>query len=318
MKQTYIAGTGSYLPKKIVTNDELSKRIDTSDEWIFTRTGIRERHIASPEETTSMMGAEAAKQALAAANLDPDAIDMIIVATCTPDQVFPSTACLIQKKLNLPPIPAFDIQAACSGFIYGLDFAHKCISSGTAKNILVVGTEAMSRTVNWQDRSTCVLFGDGAGAVVFSAREEPGVLWTQLGANGKYSDLLYYDNFLYKDSRDECYMHLSGNEVFKVAVKTLECIAQNALDENNLSKGEIDWLIPHQANVRIIEAMAKRLGVSMEHVILTLAEQANTSAASIPLALDFGIREGHVQRGHVLLLEAFGAGFTWGAALVKY
>ncbi|MFI4954444.1 MAG: beta-ketoacyl-ACP synthase III [Gammaproteobacteria bacterium] len=318
MKNTYISGTGSYLPSQILTNDELSKRIDTSDEWIFSRTGIKERHISSDQETASMMGTAAAKQALAAANLKPEQIDMIIVATCTPDQVFPSTACLIQRNLDMPSIPAFDIQAACSGFIYGMDFANKCISFGNAKHILVVGSEVMSRTVNWDDRSTCVLFGDGAGAVILSSRDEPGIVWTKLGANGKYAELLYYDNFIHQADRSACYMHLSGNEVFKVAVKTLEQIAQNALDENNLSKGEIDWLIPHQANVRIIQAMAKRLGVPMENVILTLAEHANTSAASIPLALDYGVREGLVQRGQLLLLEAFGAGFTWGAALVRY
>lgn len=316
MKHVTISGTGSYLPSKRVSNDDLAERLDTSDEWIFTRSGIRARRVVSDDETTSSMAIAAGKRALEDAKLKPEDIDMVIVGTCTPDRMFPSTACLVQHALGIRPVPSFDVLAACSGFVYILDIAYQYIRNGAAKNILIIGSEVMSRTLDWNDRSTCVLFGDGAGAMVLSVAEKPGVMWTQLGADGCYQDFLSLPNALFENTNK--HVQMAGSEVYKVAVRTLEDIVHKAMLENNLEKGQIDWLIPHQANVRIIQAVAKRLGISMEQVVLTIEEQANTSAASIPLALDEAIRDGRVKRGQLLLLEAFGGGFTWGAALIKY
>ncbi len=316
MKHVTISGTGSYLPSKRVSNEDLAERLDTSDEWIFSRTGIRARRVVSDDETTSSMAIAAGKRALEDAKLKPEDIDMVIVGTCTPDRMFPSTACLVQNALGIRPVPSFDVLAACSGFVYILDIAYQYIRNGAAKNILIIGSEVMSRTLDWNDRSTCVLFGDGAGAMVLSEAEKTGVMWTQLGADGCYQDFLSLPNALFENTNK--HVQMAGSEVYKVAVRTLEDIVHKAMLENNLEKGQIDWLIPHQANVRIIQAVAKRLGISMEQVVLTIEEQANTSAASIPLALDEAIRDGRVKRGQLLLLEAFGGGFTWGAALIKY
>lgn len=309
---TKVLASGSYLPEKILSNDELSKQVDTSHEWIFSRTGIERRHIASPLETTSHMGTLAARKAIAAANIDPELIDLIVVATCTPDKFFPSTACLIQRELGIPACAAFDIQAACSGFIYGLSIIDQFVKSGMAKYPLLIGSEVMSRVVDWQDRRTCVLFGDGAGAILFEAATTPGVLSTFINADGKHKDILYLDNL------PGSFIQMQGNTVFKLAVNMLDEVASVALKDNQLSIDNIDWLIPHQANIRIIEAIADKLNLPMERVIITLSDQGNTSSASIPLALDAGIRSNRIKRGQNLLLEAFGGGLTWGTALIHY
>ena len=310
-----IITTGSYLPETVLTNIELEKKVDTSDEWITQRTGIRQRHIASETETTAYMGAKAASVALEQAGLKPQDIDLIIVATCSPDKIFPSTACLIQEALGVPMCAAFDIQAACSGFIYGLSTATQFIQNKQARRALVIGSEAMSRVVDWEERSTCVLFGDGAGAVVLEASDEPGVLSTHLQANGEFKDILYLNN---AKMASDSYLRMEGNPVFKQAVKWLSEIAREAIDANSLTPSDIDWIIPHQANIRIIKSTAKKLGVSMDKVVVTVQNHANTSGASIPMALDLAIRDGRVQRGQHLLLEAFGGGLTWGSALVRY
>jgi len=317
-----IAGTGSYLPEKILTNADLEKIVDTSDEWIVTRTGIKQRHIAAEGENTVDLAEQAARRAMEAANVTAADLDLIIVATTTPDQVFPSTACLLQGRLDNHGATAFDVQAVCTGFVYALGVADKFIKSGTHKTALVIGAETMSRIVDWNDRTTCVLFGDGAGAVVLKADEEPGILSTHLHADGSYEQLLKvsygvssgYDKLL----KEEAYVQMKGNEVFKMAVNTLGRIVDETLEANQLEKGDVDWLVPHQANTRIIGATAKKLKMDMDHVVMTVGEHGNTSGASVPLALDTAVRDGRIQRGETLLLEAFGGGFTWGSALIKY
>lgn len=311
MMYTRIMGTGAFSPEKVLSNDELAKSIETSDEWIRSRTGIARRHIAAATDTSASMGALAAKQALEAAGLLPSAIDMIVVATSTPDKIFPSTACLIQEALGIPPCPAFDIQAACSGFIYGLSVVDQFIRSGMIKKALLIGTEVMSRTLDWQDRRTCILFADGAGAFVCGASDTPGILGTHINADGRQKDILFLGNF-------PGTIQMQGNAVFKLAVNRLHEVAAQTLKEHHLSIEDVDWLIPHQANIRIIQATAEKLGLPMERVILTLEDQGNTSAASIPFALDFGIRSGKIKSGQHLLLEAFGGGLTWGTALLRY
>jgi 3-oxoacyl-[acyl-carrier-protein] synthase-3 len=307
-----ILATGTYLPKTILSNDDIAKRVDTSHEWILERTGIEARHIAEDFETTASMGACAARSALQIAQISTKEIDMVIVATCTPAKVFPSTACLIQQELGIPPGPAFDIQAACSGFIYGLSIVDQFIRSGIVKKALLIGSEVMSRVVDWQDRRTCVLFGDGAGAVLLEAALQPGVLSTYISADGRQKDILYLEN------HKEATIQMQGNSLFKLAVNMLGEVALKTLIENNLTVSDIDWLIPHQANIRIIQATAEKLGLPMERVIVTLGSQGNTSAASIPLALDAAIRQQKIQPGQHLLLEAFGGGLTWGTALIRY
>jgi len=296
--------------------------VDTSSDWIVERTGIKRRHIAAPGETTSDMAVNAARHAIDAAGIEYDDIDLIIVGTTTPDKVFPSTAALVQDRLNIRGCPAFDVQAVCTGFIYALSIADKFIRTHSARHALVIGADTNSRIIDWTDRGTCVLFGDGAGAVVLSASDEPGILSTHLHADGVCKDLLHvpwgvgqgYDRL----EQGTGYMVMQGNEVFKRAVKTLGQIVEETLAANDMEKSDIDWLVPHQANTRIIVATAKKLRMTMDRVVLTIADQGNTSGASVPLALDTAVRDGRIKRGQVLLLEAFGAGFTWGSALVRY
>lgn len=322
MRNSKIAGTGGYLPERVMHNKDFERLVDTTDEWIQERTGIKRRHIAADDETTSDMGIAAARKAIEAADIDVSDIDLIIVATTTPDKVFPSTACIVQRRLGLHSVAAFDIHAACSGFIYALDVADRFIRTGGADNVLIIGSETYSRILDWSDRATCVLFGDGAGAIVLSAADEPGVMSAHIHADGAFEESLHVPAGIssgYESVRSEsAYIHMKGHEVFKKAVGTLGSMAKETLSMNNIDKHDIDWLIPHQANLRIIKAAAKKLDLSMEHVIVTVDEQANTSSASIPLALDTAIRDGRVRRGELLLFEAFGAGFTWGSALVRY
>ena len=315
-----IIGTGRYLPEKILTNFDLEKMVDTSDEWIRTRTGIERRHIAADGETTSDLAYRASVAAIEKAGISPADIDLILVGTTTPDLIFPNVACLLQEKLGVRGGPAFGIEAACSGFLYSLATADQFVRSGQAKRALVVGAETMSRIVDWTDRETCVLFGDGAGAVVLERAEEPGIIYSQLGADGRYRELLYASTGVSTrpTAGDVPALRMKGHEVFKVAVKTLEGMVDEVMEANQLDKGAIDWLIPHQANIRIIKATAKRLQMPMERVILTVQEHGNTSAASVPMALDVAIEDGRVKRGDLLLLEAFGGGFTWGASLIRY
>lgn len=317
-----IVGTGSYLPPQVVTNKDLEKKVDTSDQWIVERTGIRERRVAGPEETTSTMALEAARRALAAAELQPQDIDLIIVATTTPDLVFPATACLLQRALGIHGCPAFDIQAVCTGFVYALSIADKFIRSGSSRRALVVGSETFTRILNWNDRGTCVLFGDGAGAVVLSASETPGILSSHLHADGRYIELLYVPSGVSKGYdkviAGEAFVCMSGSEVFKLAVNVLGNVVDEALEANGLQRSDVKWLVPHQANIRIINAMAKRLGLPTERVVVTVDRHGNTSAASIPLALDEAVRDGRITRGDVLLMEGVGGGFTWGSVLLKY
>jgi len=303
-----IIGTGGYLPKKIVTNKDLESTVDTTDEWIVERTGIKQRHIAEENETTSSMAVQASIDALSSANIQPEDIDLIIVATTTPDQIFPSTACIVQNKLKIKA-PAFDIQAACTGFVYALSIADNYIKAGLNKNILVIGAEKYSNLLDWNDRSTCVLFGDGAGAVILSAQSEPGIISTHIHADGKYNDLLSVENN---------HIKMKGNEVFKVAVNTLSKLVDETLSINNMTKSDIDWLVPHQANLRIIKAAAKKLSMSLDQVVVTVDKHANTSAASIPLALNEAVKDGRIKSDQVILLEAFGSGFTWGSVLLRY
>jgi 3-oxoacyl-[acyl-carrier-protein] synthase III len=316
-----VLGTGGYLPEEIRTNEHISQTVDTSDSWIYERTGIKSRRIAGANETASSMAEIAARQAISAAQINPEEIDLIIVATGTPDRVYPSTACLLQHRLGIKNCIAFDVQAACSGAIYGLSIADQYIKSGTVKNVLIVGSEICSRIVDWTDRGTCILFGDGAGALILGAADEAGVLSTHIYSDGGYEDMLYCPN---PQAATEANKHESGtismrgNEVFKMAVNTLERIVDETLEANNMEKSDVDWLVPHQANIRIIAATAKKLKMSMDQVIVTLEEQGNTSSASVLLALHEGISDGRIQRGQVILLEAFGAGFTWGSALIKY
>lgn len=317
-----IIGTGSYLPETVLTNADLEKMVDTTDEWVHTRTGIRKRHIAAEKETTCDLAEQAANRAITAAGINTQDIDMIIVATTTPDLVFPSTACLLQKRLNLHECPAFDVQAVCSGFIYAMSIADQYIKSGFSKNILIVGAETISRILNWKDRNTCVLFGDGAGAVVLSASEEPGILSTHIHADGEYESLLNVAGGISASPEvlkaGEAFLQMQGNEVFKMAVNTLGRIVDETLAANNLQKEDIDWLVPHQANIRIISATAKKLNMPMERVVVTVDQHGNTSAASVPLALDEAVRDGRIKENDTLLLEAFGGGFTWGSALLKF
>ncbi|MDP3008750.1 MAG: beta-ketoacyl-ACP synthase III [Methylococcales bacterium] len=310
-----VIGTGGYLPEKILTNEELSLTVDTSDSWIYERTGIKSRRIAAEDETSSSMAEIAARQAIDAAQIDPETIDLIIVATGTPDRVYPSTGCLLQKRLGVKHAVAFDIQAACSGSIFGLSIADQYIKSGAAKTVLVVGSEVCSRIVDWTDRTTCILFGDGAGAVLLTASEQKGIMSTHIHSDGEYEELLYCPT---STEQKAGYISMRGNEVFKVAVNTLGRIVDETLEANDLGQEHIDWLVPHQANSRIIAATAKKLKLSMDQVIMTLENQGNTSSASVLLAFNEGVRDGRIQRGQVVLLEAFGAGFTWGSALIKY
>ena len=303
-----IIGTGGYLPKKIVTNKDLESTVDTTDEWIIERTGIKQRHIAEQNETTSSMAVQASIDALSSANIQPEDIDLIIVATTTPDQIFPSTACIVQNKLKIKA-PAFDIQAACTGFVYALSIADNYIKAGLNKNILVIGAEKYSNLLDWNDRSTCVLFGDGAGAVILSAQPEPGIISSHIHADGKYNDLLSVENN---------HIKMKGNEVFKVAVNTLSKLVDETLSVNNMTKSDVDWLVPHQANLRIIKAAAKKLSMSLDQVVVTVDKHANTSAASIPLALNEAVKDGRIKSDQVILLEAFGSGFTWGSVLLRY
>lgn len=317
MNNAIINGTGSYLPERQLTNRELEATIDTSDEWIFSRTGIKSRCIAAPHETTSYMASEAAKKALQASGLEPNDIDLILVATCTADHFFPSVACHVQRSLNISrSIPALDISAACSGFIYAMDIAKQYISSGAAQHVLVVGSESMSRAVDWTDRATCVLFGDGAGAVVLSASAEQGIMGSVLHSQFDDEKLLVYANHTDQEMRP--LIGMRGNEVFKLAVNIMGDIVDEVLADSNLQKEDIHWLVPHQANIRIIQAIAKKLSLPMSRVIVTIENQGNTSAASIPLALDYSIRSQQIKRGELLLLESFGGGMTWGAMIVRY
>lgn len=316
-----IAGTGGYLPERVLTNQELERMVDTTDAWIRERTGIAERRIAAPEQSTVDLAEPAARRAMEAAAVGPGDIDLVIVATTTPDRVFPSTACLLQQRLDVHGCAAFDVQAVCTGFIYALGIADKFVRSGAARCALVVGAETNSRILNWKDRGTCVLFGDGAGAVVLKACVEPGILSTHLHADGQYEALLTVNagvsSGLEKLKAGEAHIQMKGNEVFRMAVNTLGRIVDETLAANHMQKSEVDWLVPHQANIRIIQATAKKLGMPMERVIVTVDRHGNTSAASVPLALDEGVRSGRIQRGETVLLEAFGGGFTWGSVLLK-
>ena len=319
MHHAYILGTGSYLPAQRVSNDELAQRVDTSDEWITTRTGIKARHLAAEHEKTSDLAAEAARRALADAGVAAEEIDLIIVATATPDMQFPATATIVQNKLGIAGCPAFDVQAVCAGFMYALATANAYIQSGMAQKVLVIGAEIFSRIVDWNDRSTCVLFGDGAGAAVLGRSSEAGIIASKLHADGNYLKLLNVPAQMAGGQVNGTpFVQMDGQGVFKFAVKQLSAVAEEVLTAAGMSADEIDWIVPHQANRRIIEATAKHLGLGMDKVILTVAEHANTSAASIPLALDAGIKDGRIQRGQTLLLEGIGGGFAWGAVLLKY
>ncbi len=317
-----IAGTGSYLPERILTNADLEKLVETSDEWIRTRSGISERHVAAENQTTTDLAEFAAKRAIADAGIDATDIDLIVVGTTTPDIVFPNVGTLLQDRLGIHGCPAFSIEAACTGFVYALSVADKFVRMGESKCALVVGAETLTRLVDWTDRGTCVLFGDGAGAVILTPSEEPGILSTRLHSDGKYKDLLLYPDGISKGfgatRAGKVGIQMKGNEVYKVAVTTLGALVTETLNAHGIAKAQLDWLIPHQANIRIIEAMARRLELSMDKVIVTIGTHGNTSAASVPLALDTGIRDGRVKRGQLLLLEAFGGGFTWGSALIRY
>ena len=320
-----IMATGSYLPEKILTNADLEKMVDTSDQWITERTGIKERRIVDENQTTCDLAEFAAKNAIEQAGIDPQSIDLIIVATTTPDRVFPSTACLLQQRLDIHGCPAFDVQAVCTGFIYALDVADKYIKTGAAKRALVIGAETLSRIVDWTDRTTCVLFADGAGAVILEASEEPGILSSHIHADGGFVELLTTNGGISEtrpeenpEGLDSVHIEMKGNEVFKVAVNTLGRIVDETLEANNLKKSDIDWLVPHQANIRIINATARKLKMSTDHVVTTVQHHGNTAAASVPLALDTAVRDGRIKRGETLLLEAFGGGFTWGSALIKF
>lgn len=317
-----ITGTGSYLPDKVLTNHDLERMVDTSDAWIRERTGIQKRHIAAGNQTTCDLAEQASRHALEAAGRRPDEVDLIIVATTTPDRIFPSTACLLQQRLDIHGCAAFDVQAVCTGFVYALGVADKFIRTGSAKCTLVVGAETLSRIVDWNDRTTCVLFGDGAGAVVLEASEEPGILSTHLHADGSYESLLTvnagvsqgYDRLASSGG----FIEMKGNEVFKMAVNTLGRIVDETLAANHMKKADVDWLIPHQANIRIIQATARKLKLPTDRVVITVDQHGNTSAASVPLALDAAVRDGRIKRGETLLMEAFGGGFTWGSALLRF
>ena len=322
MSYARITGTGSYLPQRILTNQDLEKMVETSDEWIRDRTGIRERHIAADDEFTVDLAEQASRNAIEAAGIAVEDIDLIIVATTTPDRVFPSTACLLQQRLDIHGCTAFDVQAVCTGFVYGLGIADQFFKSGTSKCALVVGAETLSRIIDWKDRGTCVLFGDGAGAVVLQSSDEQGILSSHLHADGNYESLLTVPYGVSTGARQFIEggggITMKGNEVFKMAVNTLGRIVDETLEYNNMEKSDIDWLVPHQANIRIINATARKLRMSLDHVVITVDKHGNTSAASVPLALDTAVRDGRIQRGETVMLEAFGGGFTWGSVLLKY
>jgi len=313
-----ILGTGSYLPEKVVTNFDLEKMVDTTDEWIRTRTGIERRHLAADGETTVDLAEFAARRALDAAGIAPGDVDFIAFGTTTPDLVFPNCGVLLQARLGCRNVPAFSVETACAGFMYALSIADKYVRCGEAQRALVIGAETLSRITDWSDRSTAVLFADGAGAVVLGPSGEPGVLSTHLHADGQYKDLLYCGSGVSRGFGPKLAITMSGNEVFKVAVTKLGQAVDEALAANGLDRSALDWLVPHQANIRIIQATARKLDMPMERVIVTVQEHGNTSAASVPLALDVAVRDGRIKRGELLLLEAFGGGFTWGSALVRY
>ena len=318
MSYTRIVGTGSCLPGKVVTNQELAQRVDTSDEWIRTRTGIRQRHIAEPGQTASDLAMHASRAALEAAGIAAAELDLIIVATSTPDFIFPSTACLLQAKLGAARCPAFDVQAVCSGFVYALDIADKFIRAGRTRHALVVGAEVFSRILDWSDRTTCVLFGDGAGAAVLTAGAKPGVHASVLHADGSAVNILSTPGQICGGKvTGDPFLRMDGQAVFKMAVRVLDEVARETLELCGMQIGDIDWLIPHQANVRILEATAKRLGLDPAKLVVTVDRHANTSAASVPLALDVAVRDGRIKPGHKVMLQGVGGGFTWGAALVE-
>lgn len=319
MIHSKIIGTGSYLPAKVVTNYDLEKVVDTSHDWIFSRSGISERHVAAENEMSSDLALQACNRALAAAGISANDIDLIVVATTTPDFIFPSTACVLQDKLGIQTAIAFDIQAVCSGFIYALNTADLYIRGGQARTALVVGTEVLSRILNWDDRTTCVLFGDGAGAVVLQRSEQPGILATRLHADGSQRCMLNAPGQISGGKiQGEPFIKMDGKGVFKFAVKSLSEVAEEVLAESKMQGSDIDWMVPHQANIRIIEATAKKLGLSMDKVVQTVATHGNTSAASIPLALDTAVRDGRIKPGQHILMEAVGGGFTWGASLLRW
>jgi 3-oxoacyl-[acyl-carrier-protein] synthase-3 len=318
MTYSRVLGTGSYLPSRVMTNADLEAIVDTTSSWIQERTGIEKRHLVADGETCCDLAERAARNALDAAGIAATDLDLILVATTTPDQFFPSTACLLQQRLDVHGCAAFDVQAVCAGFVYALDIADKFIRTGAAKHVLVIGAETISRVLDWTDRTTCVLFGDGAGAVVLGVSETPGIISSHLHADGAYKDLLQIPGGHGNGRPDAAFMEMKGNEVFRIAVTTLGRIVEETLDANDLTKDAIDWLIPHQANIRIIQATARKLDLPMERVIVTVAEHGNTSSASIPLAFDQAVRDGRIQRGQMLLMEAFGAGFTWGSVLLRY
>jgi 3-oxoacyl-[acyl-carrier-protein] synthase-3 len=309
-----IAGTGSYLPNKILTNAELESMVDTTDDWIVARTGIKERHIAADGEFTSDLAVNAARNAIESAGITAADIDLILVATTTPDKIFPSVATMVQRKLGIAGCPAFDIQAVCSGFVYALATANNFIKVGSSKCALVIGAETFSRITDYSDRGNCILWGDGAGAVILQASNEQGIISTHLHADGNYESMLHVP----RNANGIDTVVMEGNPVFKMAVNTLDQIVDETLAANNMQKSDIDWLVPHQANIRILQATAKKLDMSMDRVVVTVDKHGNTSAASIPLALDTAVRDGRIKRGDVILMEAFGGGFTWGSALVKY
>ena len=321
MTYSRIIGTGRYLPERVMTNRDLEKIVDTTDEWIRTRTGVERRHVVDPQQTTSDMCVEAAKKAIEAAGVSVADIDMVITGTTTPDLVFPNISTLIQHRLGIPACTAFSLEAACTGFIYALSVADKFIRLGETKCALVMGAECITKLLDWSDRNTCVLFGDGAGAAIVVPSEEPGILSTSLGADGQYKELLYYPVGVSKNlevaGTDAVAIQMTGSEVFKVAVTTLGNIASETLTKAGIDKADLDWLIPHQANIRIIQATAKRLDLPMEKVILTVQDHGNTSAASVPMALDVAIRDGRIKKGQLILMEAFGGGFTWGSVLMR-
>jgi len=310
MTYSRIAGTGGYLPSRVLTNQDLEGMVDTTDQWIRERTGILKRHIIEDGQTTCDLAEQAALQALDAAGKTPADVDLIVVATTTPDKIFPSTACLLQQRLDIHGCAAFDVQAVCTGFVYALGVADKFIRTGGARCALVVGAETLSRIIDWTDRGTCVLFGDGAGALVLEASDEPGILSSHLHADGAYEELLH--------APQESFLQMKGNEVFRMAVNTLGRIVDETLAANNMQKSDVDWLVPHQANIRIIQATARKLSMPMDNVVVTVDSHGNTSAASVPLALDVAVRDGRIRRGDTLLMEAFGGGFTWGSVLAKY
>ena len=322
MTYARIIGTGGYLPENIMTNSDLEKIVDTTDQWIQERTGIEQRHIAVEGQTTVDLAEAASRLAIESAGISAQDIDLIIIATSTPDKIFPSSACILQARLDIHGCPAFDIQAVCTGFVYGLAIADKFIKTGSSKNALVIGAEIFSKILNWEDRATCVLFGDGAGAVVLAASEETGILSTHIHADGKYENLLRVPYGI-ADGYDQvkagkAFVEMKGNEVFKMAVNTLGRIVDETLAANNMMKSDIDWLVPHQANIRIITATAKKLKMSMDQVVVTVNKHGNTSAASIPLALDVAVRDGRIKENELLLFEAFGGGFTWGSVLTRF